>query len=150
MEKADVDRWLREYVEAWKSYDRDRIGELFAEDVEYRYHPYDEPVRGRTAVVRSWLGEQTSAGASTPDEPGSFDASYRAIAVDGDVAVAAGSSTYLTAPGGPVEKVYDNCFVIRFDSAGRCREFTEWYMQRPRPRVAGIPGTSGGSGAART
>ena len=51
MEKAEVDRWLRSYVEAWKSYDRDLIGELFAEDVEYRYHPYDEPVVGRAAVV---------------------------------------------------------------------------------------------------
>ncbi len=150
MEKAEVDRWLRAYVEAWKSYDRGRIGELFAEDVEYRYHPYDEPVRGREAVVRSWLGEQASPGVSTPDEPGTFDASYRAVAVDGDVAVATGSSTYLTAPDGPVEKVYDNCFMIRFDSAGRCLEFTEWYMQRPRPRVASLPGTTGGSGGAGT
>jgi len=30
-----------------------------------------------------------------------------------------------------VQKVYDNCFVMRFDSAGRCREFTEWYVRRP-------------------
>ena len=37
------------------------------------------------------------------------------MAVDGDVAVATGSSTYLSGPGGPVEKVYDNCFVMRFD-----------------------------------
>jgi len=36
MEKADVDRWLRAYLQAWQSYDREQIGELFAEDVEYR------------------------------------------------------------------------------------------------------------------
>src|SRR6266699_3535581 len=35
-------------------------------------------------------------------------------------------------PGGPVDEVYDNCFVMRFDSAGRCCEFTEWYVRRPR------------------
>lgn len=150
MEKAEVDRWLRAYVDAWKSFDRHRIGELFAEDVEYRYHPYDEPVRGREAVVRSWLGEQTSPGVSTTDEPGSFDASYQVVAVDGNVAVATGNSTYRTAPGGPVEKVYDNCFVVRFDSAGRCTEFTEWYMQRPRTRLAGVPRVTGESGGART
>ncbi len=150
MEKADVDRWLRAYVEAWKSYDRDRIGELFAEDVEYRYHPHDEPVRGREAVVRSWLGEATFPGASTPDEPGTFDAGYRAVAVDGDIAVATGSSIYRSGPGGPVEKVYDNCFVIRFDSAGRCLEFTEWYMQRPRAVLASFPAATGGSGGAGT
>ena len=132
MDKAAVDRWLRAYVEAWKGYDPDQIGDLFAEDVQYRYHPYDEPVQGRAAVVRSWLGEEPHPGASARDEPGTYDAAYRAVAVDGDVAVATGSSRYLSRPGGPVEKVYDNCFVMRFDSAGRCREFTEWYVQRPR------------------
>ena len=131
MDKTEVDRWLRAYVEAWKSYDRDQIGELFAEDVRYRYHPYDDPVEGRDAVVRSWLGEEEHAGASTRDEEGTYDAAYRTVAVDGDVAVAIGSSSYMSGPGGPVQKVYDNCFVMRFDSAGRCREFTEWYVRRP-------------------
>ena len=128
MDKTEVDRWLRAYVEAWKSYDRDQIGELFAEDVKYRYHPHDDPVEGRDAVVRSWLGD---AGASTRDKKGTYDAAYRAVAVDGDLAVATGSSSYLSEPGGPVQKVFDNCFVMRFDSAGRCREFTEWYVPRP-------------------
>jgi ketosteroid isomerase-like protein len=131
VDKTQVDRWLRAYVDAWKSYDPDQIGELFAEDVKYRYHPYDDPVEGRNAVVRSWLGEAGHAGASTRDEEGTYDAAYRVVAVDGDVAVATGSSRYLSRPGGPVEKVYDNCFVMRFDFAGRCREFTEWYIQRP-------------------
>jgi ketosteroid isomerase-like protein len=130
--RADVDRWLDAYVAAWKSYDRDAIGELFADDVEYRYHPYDEPIRGRQAVVASWLGESEAAGASTRDEPGTYDASYSAVAVEGDVAVAVGTSTYADRPGGPPTRVFDNCYVIRFDGDGRCREFTEWYMQRPR------------------
>jgi ketosteroid isomerase-like protein len=123
MDKAAVDRWLRAYVEAWKSYDRDQIGELFAPDVVYRYHPYDEPIEGRAAVVQSWLGEL--------DDVGTYDADYRAVAVDGDVAVAAGSTSYRSEPGCRVEKVYDNCFVMRFDSEGKCREFTEWYIRRP-------------------
>jgi ketosteroid isomerase-like protein len=130
--RAGVDRWLATYVAAWKSYDPEAIGELFADDVEYRFYPYDEPVRGRDAVVAAWLGESNAAGASTRDEPGTYDASYRAVAVDGDVAVAVGTSSYADEPGGPTSRVYDNCYVIRFDAAGRCREFTEWYMQRPR------------------
>jgi ketosteroid isomerase-like protein len=133
VEKADVDRWLEAYVAAWKSYDPDQIGALFADDVEYRYHPYDAPVRGRDAVIESWLGESDNAAASTRDEEGTYDASYRAVAVDGDVAVATGSSSYSSKPGGPVERVFDNCFVLRFDSAGRCREFTEWFIERPKP-----------------
>src|SRR6266536_6331687 len=50
VDKAGVDRWLQAYVDAWKSYDRDQIGDLFAEDVQYRYHPHDDPVTGREAV----------------------------------------------------------------------------------------------------
>jgi hypothetical protein len=129
MDRADVARWLDEYVEAWKTYDRDRIAALFAEDVEYRYHPYDDPIRGREAVVESWLGEHE--GASTRDPEGTYDAAYSPVAVDGDIAVATGSSTYFERPGGPLEKVYDNCYVMRFDGEGRCREFTEWFIERP-------------------
>ena len=131
MDTADVDRWLQAYVAAWHSYDRGQIEALFAEDVTYRYHPYDEPIEGRAAVVASWLGEDTPAGASTRDQPGTYDAGYRAAAVDGQVAVATGSSWYRTEPGGPIEKTYDNCFVIRFDQDGRCTDFTEGYMKRP-------------------
>jgi ketosteroid isomerase-like protein len=128
-----VDRWLQAYVEAWKTYHRDRIGALFSEDVRYRYHPYDDPVRGRDAVVESWLGEGDEAGASTRDQEGTYDATYRAAAVSGDVAVATGTTTYRAEPGGPVERVFHNCFVMRFDPEGRCREFTEWFMEQPRP-----------------
>jgi ketosteroid isomerase-like protein len=133
MDRADVATWLDDYVEAWKTYDRDRIAALFAEDVEYRYHPYDAPIVGREAVVESWLGEGEHEDASTRDAEGTYDASYAPAAVDGQVAVATGSSTYFESPGGPVEKVYLNCFVMRFDAEGRCREFTEWFMKRPSP-----------------
>jgi ketosteroid isomerase-like protein len=122
MNTEQVASWLEAYVTAWKSYDRDAIGALFSDDAEYRYHPYDDPVRGREAIVASWLED--------PDEPGTYDASYEPVAVDGDTAVAVGSSTYFAADGS-VEKVYDNCYVIRFAADGRCRQFTEWYMQRP-------------------
>jgi ketosteroid isomerase-like protein len=131
VDKAAVDRWLEAYVEAWKTYDRQQIAALFADDVKYRYHPYDDPVEGREAVVRSWLGEDDSTGASTRDEPGTYAATYRAVAVDGQVAVATGSSVYYGKPGGPVDRQFDNCFVVRFDEDGRCTEFTEWFMERP-------------------
>lgn len=130
MEKADVSRWLDDYVQAWKSYDRDAIGALFSDDVSYRYHPYDEPIRGREAVVSSWFGEG-GVGCASRDDPGTYDAGYLPVAVDGDAAVATGSSTYYSGSDGPVRDVYDNCFVMRFDADGRCREFTEWYMKRP-------------------
>jgi hypothetical protein len=122
--RDDVDRWLERYVAAWKSYERAEIGDLFSDDAVYRYHPWDEPVLGRDAIVESWLEEDRL------DEPGSFEASYTAFAVDGDRAVAVGRSTYL-GDGGAVDKAYDNVYLLRFDGDGRCSEFTEWFMQRP-------------------
>jgi ketosteroid isomerase-like protein len=133
MQRDDVDRWLRGYIEAWQTYDPERIAELFSADVSYRYHPYDEPLRGRDAVVASWLGESAGSpdGASTRDEPGTYEACYRTIAVEGDTAVATGTTRYHPAAGAPPNQAFDNCFVMRFDADGRCRELTEWYMERP-------------------
>jgi hypothetical protein len=131
MDRIAAQDWLDRYVAAWLSYEPGAIGELFSEDVTYRYHPFDEPTVGRDAVVASWLGESDSESASTRDEPGTYDASYSPVAVDGDVVVATGTSTYCDSPGGPVVKVFENCFVMRFDDAGRCRDFTEYYSRRP-------------------
>ena len=123
MDRRQVSDWLLGYIAAWRSYDADRIGDLFSDDAEYRYHPYDEPVRGRDAIAADWLDER--------DEPGTFEASYAPVAVDGDVVVATGTSAYRSSNGKP-ERVYDNCFVMRFDGFGRCSSFTEWYMERPK------------------
>jgi ketosteroid isomerase-like protein len=123
LSRDDVARWLDAYVEAWRSYDREAIGELFSEDCEYRYHPYDHPpVRGREEIAASWLDDR--------DEPDSWQATYEPVAVDGDVAVATGESTY-TNPDGSLKTVYYNVFVMRFDDEGRCREFTEYFIERP-------------------
>ena len=132
MDRAQAQAWLDDYVSAWKSYDRDEIAALFAEDVSYRYHPYDEPLVGRDAVVDSWLGEGDLDGASTRDAPGTYDGHYTPYAVEGDTVVATGTSVYQDHPDGPVTRTFDNCFLIRFDADGRCAEFTEFYMERPR------------------
>jgi hypothetical protein len=95
MEEASVARWLTSYIEAWKSYDPVAIGKLFSEDALYRYHPWQEPtpshVRGREAIVASWLDDQ--------DPAGSWTAEYRPWLVHDDRAVAVGVSRYLGADG---------------------------------------------------
>jgi ketosteroid isomerase-like protein len=122
--------WLDRYVAAWKSYDADDIAALFSDDVRYRYYPHAEWVTGRDAVVASWLADDTDTQSSARDAEGTYDATYAPVAVEGDVVVATGTSTYTETPGGPVTEVFDNCFVMRFDADGRCREFTEYYTKR--------------------
>lgn len=131
MDHESAQGWLDRYVAAWLTYDPGDIAGLFSEDVAYRYHPSDEPTVGRDAVVASWLGESASDEASSRDAPGTYEAHYTPVAVDGDTVVATGTSRYRDAPGGPVVRTYDNCFVMRFDGEGRCREFTEYYVRRP-------------------
>jgi ketosteroid isomerase-like protein len=130
MDHPTAQRWLEDYVAGWLTYDRDAIASLFSDDVAYRYHPWDEPTTGRDAVVASWLGEGDDS-ASTRDAPGTYDAAYAPVAVDGDVVVATGTSTYRDEPGGPVTQTFANCFVMRFDDEGRCRDFTEYYARHP-------------------
>lgn len=131
MDHETAQGWLNRYVDAWLSYDPDDIADLFTEDVAYRYHPYDDPIVGRDAVVASWLGEDESGVASTRDAPGTYEAEYSPVAVDGDTVVATGTSRYREDPGGPIVRTYENCFIIRFNPEARCREFTEYYLRHP-------------------
>ena len=131
MDHGTTKEWLDRYVAAWISYDPKAIADLFTDDVSYRYHPSDEPTVGRDAVVASWLGESAAQEVSTRDAPGTYEAAYAPVAIEDDVVVAIGTSTYYTAPGGPVDAIYDNCFLMRFDASGRCSDFTEYYVKRP-------------------
>jgi hypothetical protein len=79
----------------------------------------------------SWLGESRTHGASTRDAPDTYSAQYTPAAVDDDVVVAAGTSCYRIGPDGPIVGVDHNCFVMRVDADGRCREFTDCYIKQP-------------------
>lgn len=125
MTHQDVQRWLDRYVSAWRSYDSDEVGALFSEDAEYRYHPWDEPERGRDEIVRAWLSPDGSE--SNRDAPDSWDARYEPYAVDGNRAVAVGWSRYV-AQGDTPEKLYHNCYLLEFDDAGQCSRFTEFFV----------------------
>jgi hypothetical protein len=131
MDRETAQQWLDRYVSAWMSYDPDAIAQLFSEDVAYRYHPSDEPTVGRDRVVESWLGDPAADEGSTRDAPGTYEAVYSPVAVDDGVVVATGTSRYREIPGGPITRIYDNCFVMRFDRDGRCEDFTEYYVRRP-------------------
>ena len=122
MTHDEVQRWLDAYVEAWRTYDADAIGELFAADATYRYQPYAPPVEGREAIVADWRESR--------DEPGSWAAHYEPFAVDGDRAVARGESRY-TNPDGSLRDLYYNLWTLRFDDAGRCTEFVEYFTALP-------------------
>jgi ketosteroid isomerase-like protein len=112
-----VQKWLDAYIEAWRTYDAGAIADLFTEDAAYGYNPWDEPVKGREAIVADWLSDQ--------DEPGSWTAEYRPLLVEGHNAVAIGETRYSDG------KVYFNIWQLAFDQEPRCSDFVEWYMTPP-------------------
>ncbi|MEO8469191.1 MAG: nuclear transport factor 2 family protein [Chloroflexota bacterium] len=127
MTRDDVQRWLDRYIDAWKTYDRGQIAALFSADAEYRYHPWNEPVRGREAIVDDWLAPDGDA--ARRDSEGTYNASYEPWAIDGDRAVAVGTSDYFTDPTRTIrERRYHNTYLLEFDAEGRCRSFTENYQ----------------------
>ena len=122
MNRSDVQTWLDRYVDAWRTNEAGPIEALFTEDAVYGYRPWDSDehtVRGRDAIVASWLEE--------PDAPASWDAHYEPYAVDGDRAVAVGWSKYAPSGDDP-ERTYHNAYLLRFAPDGRCAEFHELYM----------------------
>jgi len=70
MDHTNAQAWLDQYVAAWRSYDPAAIGALFADDVAYRYHPYDEPIRAPVAVDGDTVVAQgTTTYRKVPDGP---------------------------------------------------------------------------------
>lgn len=122
MNGSDVQSWLDRYVAAWRSNAEADIAALFTDDVVYRYRPYGGEKHvssGRAALLSDWLEQ--------PDAPDSWDARYEPYAVEGDRAVAIGTSHYVATADQP-ERTYHNAFMLRFAPDGRCAEFTEYYM----------------------
>lgn len=126
VQREQVQAWLDRFIALWRNPDAVAIGDLFAEDVTYRHGAYAPTIAGRDALVEHWLAD--------PDPPGSWAADWKVELVDGDMAVASGTTTYddTARPGYPGE--YSNVFLLRFDEHGRCVEYREWWMPKPRPR----------------
>lgn len=122
MTHEDVASWLKSYVEAWNTYDAAAIGRLFSADAAYHYSPFELPIGTREGIVEWWQEDA--------DVPGTFVADYVPLAVDGNTAVAHGRTRYRDVAGGPFVTEFANVFLMRFNEAGECSEFREWYMQR--------------------
>jgi hypothetical protein len=115
--EAAVTAWVDRYVRAWESNGPTAIGDLFAEQALYYPAPDTEPWRDRDGIVAGWLERK--------DEPGTWDFRYQLLAVTADLAFVRGWTHYVEPP-----TDFSNLWVIRFDAAGRCVEFTEWWMER--------------------
>ena len=128
MDRRGFQHWLDGYVEAWKTYDREKIRALFSDDAVYRYSPEEaEGTIGRDAIADDWL--------SNKDEPNTYEAIYAPLAIEGDTFVANGITRYFK-PDGSQRDQYYNVYICRFNDAGECTDFTEYWMQKNEYRKA--------------
>jgi hypothetical protein len=118
LRKANVQTWLDAYVEAWRTYDRDAIADLFSADASYASTPTTrsrcaDATRSSPAGSRSATNPGAGSGLSTVDDRGAQGGGDR-----GD-----------TLPRGPGVL---HLYVLRFDDDGRCAEFVEWFIEQPQ------------------
>lgn len=121
MNQAAVRAWVEGYRRAWERNDPRAIGALFTDDATYAATPFREPVRGREAIVEDWLASR--------DEPGETTFHWETVAIDGDVAVVRGHTTYADPP-----TEYRTIWTLHLTADGRCTAFAEWWMERERPQ----------------
>ena len=114
--KTQLTEWMNGYLRAWSSNDPAEIGALFTDDASYRTAPFDEPWRGRQEIIEGWIGIK--------DEPGGYEFEWHPVVTADGLAVIEGTTKYR---GG---KTYSNLWVLRLDDRGRCRDYTEWYMEQ--------------------
>ncbi|WP_306207021.1 nuclear transport factor 2 family protein [Actinoplanes sp. RD1] len=118
-----VTGWVTSYRAAWESNDPDDIGGLFAEDAAYFTEPWAKPWLGRDEIVKCWLQRK--------DDPGSTTFDWHPVIVTDEVAVVAARTVYTD-----LSQIFHNMWVLRLDTNGQARQFTEWWMQQPPPDAA--------------
>lgn len=129
---AALQDWVDRYERAWRSNDPVDIAELFTADAVYRWRPWDSPTArasGREAIVKTWLED--------PDDPGSWTLECEPLAVNGDVGVVRCVTSYRPTETRPGPTVYHNIWLAELTDDGRCRDFTEYYMEQPASLAEG-------------
>jgi hypothetical protein len=111
-----LDDWMDDYLDAWSSNDPQGIAELFNVDAVYDPQTADGELHGRSEIVEWWRGLE--------DDPDNWDFEWMPLVESEEIAVVTGITRYLDPPA-----TYRNLFVIKFDSDGLCRDFTEWYIE---------------------
>ncbi|WIM95645.1 nuclear transport factor 2 family protein [Actinoplanes oblitus] len=115
-----VTAWVDGYRRAWETNDPDQVRSLFADDAAYFTEPYAQPWIGREAIVRGWLEHR--------DEPGTTTFAWQPLIITDELAVIEGRTGY-------PDREYRNLWVLRLDHTGQARQFTEWWMEAPRPEA---------------
>ena len=119
MDLPSVKPWLDAYGRAWETRSPEMAGVLFTEDASYQESPYDEPMRGRSAIVEYWSHIPRT------QEYILFD--HEIIALTSDVAIIHWTASFARIPSKAKVKL-DGIFLLNFEG-NLCRSLREWWVR---------------------
>ncbi|HEX2031042.1 MAG TPA: nuclear transport factor 2 family protein [Actinomycetota bacterium] len=130
--RAALERWLDGYGRAWERQDAQAFADLFTEDALYQETPFDEPLRGRTAI-RAYA--ETAA-----HHQRDVSFAYEALGQDDGKAVVLWRAAYEKVSNGEPTRL-EGVFLLEFAADGLCRSLREWWHADPSPSftAAGVP-----------
>lgn len=116
---TEIERWIDDYVEAWRTPGTDTVTTLFSPEATYSQGPYRDPVRGLAAIAEMWEAERP--------EGERFDISHEVVATEGDTSVVRVEVDYRA----PHEQQWRDLWIVVLGADGRCRHFEEWPFAPP-------------------
>jgi hypothetical protein len=118
MDRDTFQSWLDSYGRAWMDRDPEAAAALYANDGTYQVTPFQEPLRGRSAIFDYW------AEVARTQEGIQFECEI--LTVTEHLGIARWRASFVRVPPSLPTKL-DGIFVISLDADGKCRSFREWW-----------------------
>jgi hypothetical protein len=113
--------WLDQLGRVWETRDPQAVGALFSADALYQETPFDEPMRGRSAIVEYW--------SDVPKTQDHIRFSYEILAIGEETGVAHWWASFVRLPAEARVKL-DGICAVALDAEGRCTSFREWWHRQ--------------------
>ena len=121
MNQQSFSCWLDAYKQAWETRDPQAAGKLLTEDATYREMPFDEPMRGRAAIIEYW--------SDVPKSQENIRFRYEILAVAENRGCARWWATFVRIPS-QINVKYDGIFVVEMNQHDECTKFEEWWHRQ--------------------
>lgn len=118
MNQQNFENWLENYKNAWENKNPNEAAKLFSVDATYRETPFDEPMRGRGAIVEYWKEVENS------QKDIVFD--YEVLAVDREKGIAHWKASFKRMENEQLIKL-DGILIAYFNEENECTKFEEWW-----------------------
>jgi SnoaL-like domain len=121
MKEESFNSWLEAYGRAWQTRDAHAAAALYTETATYQVTPFDEPIRGKLAILEYWQGV-----VSTEQD---IEFGFEVLAVTESAGIARWWASFMRVPPALPTKL-DGIFLIEMNDAGLCTSLREWWVKQ--------------------